>query len=899
MFHIGQRWYSEGEPELGLGIVTKTEDKLISILYPLADIERTYNKTNPPLKRFTLEVGEEFKDTDETIHVVDEVIEKDHLIIYIAGEKELSEVSLSSKIDLSGPVDRLLAQSFDNNNFYELRYQAYLAYRNYEKSPYKGFLGAKMSLIPHQIYLAHEILSHPKPRYMLCDEVGLGKTIEASIILHALLQREIISSAIIIVPESLVNQWFVELYRKFSLKFRTISEENPGDLNFKESQNYIVSSALINSDIGIYEKIHDSSWDMLIVDESHQVKFKDKENKLSNLVRHIATQAYGVLFLSATPEVLGEENLYSQLSVLEPQKYTNFSEFKEVKNHAEKVSALIVNLTDTGIEGNTDELETYLNKNEYEGLSVDAIIAKLVDRFGQGRSYFRNSRASLEKTQDLFTKRKLKQVPIPKPKMINDNIVTTLKASSVFDIIEQSDGEKILVICHSKDLVKKVSSKLRSLSNVTIAEFHSDQSLLERDRQAAYFADPEGAQLLICTEVGSEGRNFEFANNLILLDLPKIPDQLEQRIGRLDRIGQKRDINIYVPYIKDSFEEILFRWYHEVLGSFERFPKGGMAFYQKHRDTIIDLIENHAIESLDSTLEKRHTEYVEYQDHLEKGRDFLIEKRSFNFEIAKKHIDEITSFEQKDNCKRFLGNVCEAFGINFEQLNEYAYFLQPSDNMLLPSFPGLDHDGISVSFNRPYANRHHNIDLMNWEHPIVQGAFELLLNSPLGNVSISQTSELPRNIYFEFIVALRVQGNHYHETSMYLPFTPFRSFLDIQGNELTNKISKKQLDDVKFEKVSEDIIPLLKSIPKDQMTALSKNAVKSVHARVEKAKESAVQLIKKEYGDEIERLQSLDSKDEILESKIERLKTLQTELISEIRETHGELDAIRVIFPRE
>ena len=112
-------------------------------------------------------------------------------------------------------------------------------------------------------------------------------------------------------------------------------------------------------------------------------------------------------------------------------------------------------------------------------------------------------------------------------------------------------------------------------AGLNTALFHSGLSLMARDRQAAYFADPKGAQILLCTEIGSEGRNFEFAHNLVLFDLPKKPDLLEQRIGRLDRIGQKSDISIHIPYVQNSWEETLYQIYDRGLNSFRKFSSVG------------------------------------------------------------------------------------------------------------------------------------------------------------------------------------------------------------------------------------------------------------------------------------------------------------------------------------
>lgn len=897
MFHIGQRWYSEGEPELGLGLVMSSKEKLVTILFPLSEIERTYNKSNPPLKRFLLATGDEFLNKEDESFIIEDVKEENNLFFYLSSGKWISEVSINPQIDLSGPLERLLVQNFDSNSFYNLRYKAYLAFRNYEKCSFKGFLGAKMSLIPHQIYLAGEILADSKPRYMLCDEVGLGKTIESCLVLHALIQKEIVQSSLIIVPESLVNQWFIELYKKFSLSFKTISSETRSEIDLSDSQHYIVSSSLLKEESEISDILLSSKWDMLIVDESHQIPFSQKENFQTQVIQNISNQAYGVLFLSATPEVLGADNLFAQLSVLDPQRYFSFEDFKEKSSNYSKISELIseINLQ----KEKPKELENYFKASEIEESSSELLVDKLVDRYGQGRSFFRNSRSSLEKTQKLFTQRKLQSYPIKRPKVINDKIVAKQKAVTLYEIVEKHSSSKILVICHSREIVKQTSATLLSLANLTIAEFHSEQSLLERDRQAAYFADPEGAQILICTEIGSEGRNFEFAHHLVLLDLPKIPDQLEQRIGRLDRIGQTQDILIHVPFIEESFEEVLFRWYSEVLESFSKFPKGGFGFYQDHKSELMEMIESPDYSDLDAKLNKLRVSYLEFEKTLEKGRDYLVEQRSFDYTKAREQITQIEEFESSTDCRIFLENVCEAVGINFEQLNDYVYFIEPSDNMLLPSYPGLSSEGLSVTFSRSYSNRHINIDYMNWEHPIIRGAFELLLNSPLGNVSIVKTSELPRNIYFEFIIAVQTQGKHAHESSRYLPFTPFRSLLDVQGEDHTLRISKKELDQIGFEKATDTITQALRTIPKDQFVSLSKKAVANVSERVLKLKKKGIKDIKDKYTNERARVNSLAISEQERDKSLEELNSMEQELLIEIDQASIELDAIRVIFPSE
>lgn len=117
------------------------------------------------------------------------------------------------------------------------------------------------------------------------------------------------------------------------------------------------------------------------------------------------------------------------------------------------------------------------------------------------------------------------------------------------DYLLANRNEKVLVICAKADTALQLEQVLREREAIRAAVFHEGLSIIERDRAAAYFAsEEEGAQVLLCSEIGSEGRNFQFASQLVMFDLPFNPDLLEQRIGRLDRIGQMHDIQIMVPY---------------------------------------------------------------------------------------------------------------------------------------------------------------------------------------------------------------------------------------------------------------------------------------------------------------------------------------------------------------
>jgi len=126
------------------------------------------------------------------------------------------------------------------------------------------------------------------------------------------------------------------------------------------------------------------------------------------------------------------------------------------------------------------------------------------------------------------------------------------------ELLRGLDPEKILLICRTPAMVTAIEAALRQrVKNLKAGVFHEGLSLLQRDRNAAWFADKHGAGILLCSEIGSEGRNFQFAHHLVLYDLPLDPELLEQRIGRLDRIGQKHQVDIHIPFVTGSGQEVL------------------------------------------------------------------------------------------------------------------------------------------------------------------------------------------------------------------------------------------------------------------------------------------------------------------------------------------------------
>src|SRR5262249_37745744 len=201
-----------------------------------------------------------------------------------------------------------------------------------------------------------------------------------------------------------------------------------------------------------------------------------------------------------------------------------------------------------------------------EQITEGKVLDDLLDRHGTGRVRFRNTRTRITG----FPNRVVQLAPLD-PDSSNNPMADWLAA-----LLRSLYPEKVLLICRTQAKVGAIDTALRQrLKNPKIAVFHEGLSLVQRDRNAAWFSEEHGAQILLCSEIGSEGRNFQFAHHLVLFDLPLDPELLEQRIGRLDRIGQTSEIEVHVPFVAGSSHEVLARWYQEGLDAFEKNLQGG------------------------------------------------------------------------------------------------------------------------------------------------------------------------------------------------------------------------------------------------------------------------------------------------------------------------------------
>ncbi len=722
-FVVGQRWISAAELQLGLGMVTEIEHRTVSIVFPATGENRLYARADAPLSRVRFAKGDSIASQAGEELIVVELAESAGLIIYHCEDEvgklvQLPEGRLNHSLQLNQPAERLLNSQIDRNKWYNLRCQAREIANHLQQSSVFGLAGCRTSLIAHQLYIANEVSRRYAPRVLLADEVGLGKTIEAGLILHQQLLLERAHRALIVVPESLVHQWLVEMLRRFNLiftifnpaRFDQIENDDDsieaGENPFQQEQLVLCSTEFLLQNSAYAEFARNGDWDLLVVDEAHHLHWSpDGASAEYRLIEQLAEQTAGLLLLTATPEQLGKESHFARLRLLDPNRFSDLDQFLIEEKGYQQLADKVEGLLDEG--GASQELDN------------------LLDQHGTGRVLFRNTRQVVKG----FPARDVHPIEL------TDSSPNNAYLEWLGQFLRDHREKKVLVIVSAASAAKKLVNDLKSKSGLLAALFYEDMTLVERDRAAAWFADQEeGAQVLVCSEIGSEGRNFQFAHHLVLFDLPVNPDLLEQRIGRLDRIGQNAVINIYVPYLEGSAQQVLFRWYHEGMNAFcQTCPAGHQVYLETHEQLQRHL--QNPEEPLEGLIEKTQKLHQQLNLALQLGRDRLLEINSCRPLVADALIEEAMQRETEFDLFTFMERIYDCYGVNSDIRDRDSWVISPGDNMLAP-MPGLPDEGMTVTYDRSAALANEDLHYLTWEHPFVRNSMELILSSEFGNTAL-------------------------------------------------------------------------------------------------------------------------------------------------------------------
>jgi SNF2 family DNA or RNA helicase len=511
----------------------------------------------------------------------------------MSDSKDFGDIIINESFsDEEFMFDKLDKKEFEQENLLKLRVEAEEISKETQINEINSYSEIRKNLeynLPHQRSGALKILRDLNGTALLADEVGLGKTITAGIVLKECISRGFVKKALILTPPSLVDQWALELREKFELNLKIIEKEEDWD-----DACFAIASL---DRVKIYDneakkfrhgKAHDISWDLLIVDEAH--KLKDKTTIRWEFVDKIQKKRF--LILTATPFQNDLIELYNLLYLLKKGHLGTIKEFKKnfmlkgnkrrplnPRDLKKKLDEVMIRRRrdETGINYKKriprvvpvvltfEEKEVYdaicdLLKTKYFAVNGDEIRGRLII-YAILPKITSSSRSAIESLERISTDEKYHESTRDMARRIADKYKTINTDSKIEKLIEivreilaKDPESKILIYTKHPTTLKYIVEKLKPF-NLKIVEFLGG---LDREEKTSIIKEfKENAKIMISTETGCEGLNLQFCNKLINYDLPWNPMSVEQRIGRLDRIGQKRDIEIYSLATKGTMEEYI------------------------------------------------------------------------------------------------------------------------------------------------------------------------------------------------------------------------------------------------------------------------------------------------------------------------------------------------------
>ena len=488
--------------------------------------------------------------------------------------------------DKFGINEKLRNSKLHNPEFLDLTLKSYeiLSFLKNEKLSITVSLrtNKNVTMFDHQILAAQRIKNELGGTALLADEVGLGKTIEACIIIKEFLITGLAKKILILAPPSLLLQWQDELASKFNLDF--VSQQNDSRFIDVFSHDLLLMSHASAAYPEKSKVLQEVFWDLVIVDEAHSMK--NSATHKHQLVKNLSKR--NLLLLSATPIQNNLEELYNIVELLHPGHLGTWKQFKEkyalgknsrsvnpaFKNELQDIlSKLIIRTTRKEVRSYikfTDRIPhtNILEPSEKEIQLYNAITNIIRDLYFDNynslalMTYQRLASSSTDTSKRALYKMKMNKV-IGSEKYdellsLANSIQYDSKFSNILKIIK-NDSSKFLIFTEfyaTQDYIAKNLTK----EGFSVTLFNGKLSLDEKYDAVRQFKNE--SQIMISTGAGGEGQNFQFCHNIVNYDLPWNPMRVEQRIGRVHRIGQTEDVNIYNYALKGTIEayilELLF-----------------------------------------------------------------------------------------------------------------------------------------------------------------------------------------------------------------------------------------------------------------------------------------------------------------------------------------------------
>ncbi len=512
-----------------------------------------------------------------------------------------SEADLRAPAPREGPAEQLASGRWGAPEDFALRGEAVRLDLLRRADALGALFASRVYVKPHQVSVAHQVLSAPQPRFVLADEVGLGKTIEAGLVLSALLHAGLVKRCLVVAPSHLTVQWLAELFHKFNLLFtlmdpdRAREDREAAEAEADESEGspwsrhplVITSLEFLSRSKEEAAAAAEAGWDLVVIDEAHHLRGA----RAYEVAQALAKRTWGLLLLTATPLQLDPAEYHALLRLVDPAPAATEAELRARLARQGALSAEVRALL-LGDKAAAERIaKLFPDDPELAKLRGPPLLAHLAESYGLSARLLRNRRAVVggftprtltkidvqlsreEQALEAEVREALGQAKLPSGAVLASlfrrlgssppslaaglaaagekklaqralSLPRDSKLEAFHQLLQELGQEKVLVFAETRETVEYLRAALAK-KRIEALAYLGDLSPAERDKLVARFRDPDGPRGLLSTELGGEGRNFQHCHVLVNYDLAWSPAAIEQRLGRIDRIGQSREVRIY------------------------------------------------------------------------------------------------------------------------------------------------------------------------------------------------------------------------------------------------------------------------------------------------------------------------------------------------------------------
>jgi ATP-dependent helicase HepA len=748
MWKPGDRVTHRFHAELGTGRIVAVQGRSLMVEFPEAGQELSFAAGTDALVPLAIVPGGRARLEPTGELVVVESCEEGRCLL--ADGREVALDSLWPVPAEVSPVERLARGQVDGFEDFANRLDGLKLQRIRQAGGLGSFLGGRIQIFPHQLYAAERACHSDPVRWLLADEVGLGKTVEACLILNRLLHTGRAERTLVVAPETLTLQWLGELWRKYHQVFVLLDEKRLDDVAKDYGEGFnpfdVHRRAIVGLDTlvkrrRLSEQAAAAGIDLLVVDEAHHLRRPKGHpgNEEYRAVAPIAALGRHVLLLTATPMEDDAHGFFRLLQLLRPEEFPEEESFDERLARREPLPPCTSSTRRVDIGGLPPRVPSPVEIGGWE--AADRLVHHLRSRPAE------NALARRRKADRVF-----RALASPAALLAvlerEDEETAALAAEAEREdprvrwLVEQSarwtgPEEKTLVfVAHreSLDLLKGAIERQGRRTGV----FHEDLSPERRDIEVAQFRLPEGPSILISTEAGGEGRNFQFCRRLVLFDLPWNPGLVEQRIGRLDRIGRAIPTEILYFRPPSGFGRAVAGLY-EGIGLFTA-PLGGLERELRH---VARAIETSAVEGPEEVgpadFEKVLRAAQEAHDRVRRAAYHELHRDPYRPEMAAEILSRVPPGLDALN-ESVVVRAASRFGFEVEaQSGERTWLIGYGYEALVDHFFGVPLGSTLLgTFSRARAVDEETLDFFSSGHPLVEGILAELEEGPRGRVALLQ-----------------------------------------------------------------------------------------------------------------------------------------------------------------